>query len=209
MTLVKICGIKTIEEAAAAHKAGAWAIGQVFAPSKRRINPEQAASINQSIPSLFKIGVFVDEKPEIIRDIVDHCALNAVQLHGDEEPEIIKKLSIPVIKSFSLEGPLNVKLLEIWKPWAFHFDSKSTGPIRGGTGNTFNWDYLGPSTSSVRIMLAGGLAPDNVSRAVKKVRPWAVDVSSGVEYPGGGKDPAAMAEFVKQVKEAEADVPRL
>lgn len=203
MTLIKICGIKTFEEAIAAQTARVWAIGQVFAPSKRRISPETAAEINARFPSLFKIGVFVNEKVEVIRDIVDFCRLDAVQLHGDEEPEIIGKLNVPVIKSFAVEAPLEPELYQQWQPWAYHFDTKSTSPIRGGTGNIFNWDYIGAMQPLVRIMLAGGLTPENVGMAVRKVKPWAVDVSSGVEFPAGGKNPAAIYEFVKQVREAD------
>lgn len=203
MTLTKICGIRTSAEADAAQKAGAWAIGQVFAPSRRRISPEKAAEINLHFPQLFKIGVFVNEKLEIIRDIVEYCRLDGVQLHGDEGPEVVKKLDIPVIKSFAVEGPLDTLLLQRWQPWAYHLDSKSSGPVRGGTGRAFNWEHIGAAASRFRIMLSGGLNPDNVGAAIKTVRPWAVDVSSGVEFPGGGKDPDSIVRFVRQVREAD------
>lgn len=205
MTLVKICGIKTIEEARAAQEAGAWAVGLVFAPSPRRIEPAAAAHICQAVKNgPLKIGVFVNEELDTIRRIAALCRLDAVQLHGEESPEFVKQLVCPVIKSFAVEGPLDFKLIEQWKPWAYHFDSKSCSPVRGGTGRVFNWDHLAGLPGWERIIVSGGLAPDNVGQIINRFKPWAVDVSSGVEHPGGGKDPEAVRRFMARVREADA-----
>lgn len=205
MTLVKVCGIKTIKEARAAREAGAWAIGLVFAPSPRRVDPVEAAHIcNDMLYGPLKIGVFVNEEIEVIRQIAALCRLDAVQLHGEESPGIVGQLDWPVIKSFQVEGPLEQTLIEQWKPWAYHFDTKSRGPVRGGTGRVFNWEHLDKMTGSKRIIVSGGLEPDNVGQLINRLKPWAVDVSSGVEHPGGGKDPAAIHRFMARVREADA-----
>jgi phosphoribosylanthranilate isomerase len=205
MTLVKVCGIKTIDEARAAREEGVWAVGLVFAPSPRRIEPVAAARICRAmINGPLKIGVFVNEELDSIRRIAALCRLDAVQLHGEESPRLVEQLVWPVIKSFPVDGPLDHKLLEQWKPWAYHFDSKSWGSVRGGTGRVFNWDHLHGLPGRERIIVSGGLDPDNVGRLINRLKPWAVDVSSGVEHPGGGKDPEAIQRFMARVREADA-----
>jgi phosphoribosylanthranilate isomerase len=206
MTLVKICGIKNLQEARAAQSAGAWAIGQVFAPSSRRISPEEAAVMNEQLPAdLFKIGVFVNEKLETLQELISFCHLDAVQLHGDEPPDYLNEINVPVIKSFPVQSQMDGDYLQRWRPWAYHFDSYRFGPIRGGSGSVFNWTWLQDLPVGVKMIVSGGLTPDNVSILVKQFKPWAVDVSSGVEFPGGGKDPAAIIKFIQKVKEADGD----
>ncbi|MEQ8175144.1 MAG: phosphoribosylanthranilate isomerase [Syntrophomonadaceae bacterium] len=205
MTLVKICGIKTIEEARAAREAGAWAVGLVFAPSKRCLDPLEAAHICSAMKNgPLKIGVFVNEELDTIRRIAALCGLDAVQLHGEENPRVVKQLVWPVIKSFPVDGPLDHHLMEQWNPWAYHFDSKSRGPVRGGTGRVFNWEHLAGLPGRERIIISGGLDPDNVGELINRLKPWAVDVSSGVEHPGGGKDQDAIFRFMARVREADA-----
>lgn len=205
MTLVKVCGIKTVDEARAAWEAGAWAIGLVFAPSPRRVEPEEALRIcTAMLHGPLKIGVFVNEELNTIRRIAGMCDLDAVQLHGEESPQIVEQLIWPVIKSFPVDRPVHHSLFEEWKPWAYHFDSKSRGVVRGGTGRTFDWNYLNRLPGQERIMISGGLNPDNVVQVIKRLKPWAVDVSSGVEYPGGGKNPDAISRFMARVKEEDA-----
>lgn len=207
MTRVKICGIRTGAEARAARECGVWAMGLVFAPSRRRIDPATAARICRGEGAgLLKIGVFVNESPARIRKIIQACGLDAVQLHGEEEPSIISEFDVPVIKSFPVFAPLEPGLLTRWQPWAYHFDSPGSKVGRGGTGCVFDWSHLARMAAGSRVIIAGGLEPDNVGRAIEMITPWAVDVSSGVEFPDGGKDPAAIQRFMDSVKEADRHV---
>ncbi|HWP95259.1 MAG TPA: phosphoribosylanthranilate isomerase [Syntrophomonadaceae bacterium] len=206
MTLVKICGIKNLNEARAAQAAGAWAIGQVFAPSSRQISPDEAAFINTQLSGgVLKIGVFVNEQLETVRRLIDFCHLDAVQLHGDESAEYLEEIQVPVIKSFPVRGTMDIGFLKRWRPWAYHFDSFRSGPIRGGSGSVFNWSWLENLPEGTKMIISGGLNSDNVSSLIKQMKPWAVDISSGVEFPGGGKDPAAIIEFINKVREADGD----
>ena len=208
MTLVKICGIKNEEEAVCAVRHGAWAIGEVFAPSPRRIGVEEAAGINRTLNgSIMKIGVFVNEKLEEVERIAKLCRLDMVQLHGDEPPEYVEELKLPVIKCFSLTGSPDPEHFRRWRPYIYLFDTFST-TVRGGSGQTFNWEWLDGLPRQMRFILAGGLNPGNVGAAIHSLRPLAVDVSSGVEYPRGGKDPLLIEAFIREVKEADANVPQ-
>lgn len=204
MTLVKICGIKNREEAVCALRYGAWAIGEVFAPSPRQITAEEAAAINRTLKgSIMKTGVFVNEKLEEVERIAEQCNLDMVQLHGDEPPEYVEELKIPVIKSFSLTGTPDPDYFRRWRPYIYLFDTFNTS-VRGGSGQTFNWEWLEGLPREVRFILAGGLNAGNVRAAIRRLRPLAVDVSSGVEYPRGGKDPILIEAFIREVKEADA-----
>ena len=208
MTRVKICGIKTIQEAKYACDYGAWAIGEVFAPSPRRITVEEAASINRTLNgSIMKIGIFVNEKLEEVERTAEICRLDMVQLHGDEPPEYVQELKLPVIKCFSLTGSPDPEHFRRWRPYIYLFDTFSTS-VRGGSGQTFNWEWLEGLPREIRFILAGGLNPSNVGAAIQRLRPLAVDVSSGVEYPGGGKDPLLIEAFIRGVKEADASEPQ-
>ena len=208
MTLVKICGIKNEEEAVCAVNYGAWAIGEVFAPSPRRITVEEAASINRTLNgSIMKIGIFVNEKLEEVERTAEICRLDMVQLHGDEPPEYVQELKLPVIKCFSLTGPPDPEHFRRWRPHIYLFDTFSNS-VRGGSGQTFNWEWLQGLSREIRFILAGGLNPSNVGAAIQRLRPLAVDVSSGVEYPRGGKDPLLIEAFIREVKEADASVPQ-
>lgn len=204
MTLVKFCGITSVKEAMTAQRLGAWSIGEVFAPSRRRIDMDKAAAINDSLEAgVTKIGVFVNEDLEKLLEIIRFCSLDMVQLHGEEPPEYIDELPVPAIKAFSLTGPVNKNEIKRWRPWAYLFDTHTRAEYRGGTGQSFNWEWLEPIRGQERIIVAGGLNPGTVYEAIKSLRPLAVDVSSGVEYPEGGKDPERMEQFMKQVKEAD------
>lgn len=204
MTLVKICGITRQDEALAAQRLGSWAVGEVFAPSRRRIDPEMAANINRALgKGITKIGVFVNEKLENLLLIIRLCSLDMVQLHGEEAPEYLEELPVPAIKAFSLTRPVDENEVRRWRPWAYLFDTYSKAEYRGGTGHSFNWEWLEPIRGQERIILAGGLNPHNVPVAIRKIKPLAVDVSSGIEYPEGGKDPDKIEQFINQVKEAD------
>lgn len=208
MSKVKICGIRTLNEARLANRAGAWAMGEIFAPSRRRIEVEQAAAINREIDgSIIKIGVFVDEKVDVIRSIVKTCKLDMVQLHGKEAPEMLAELPVPTIKSFSVKGPVDPAYVKRWRPFAYLFDTAVEGQ-HGGSGKSFDWDYLQGVKDWPNLIVAGGLHAGNVYAAIQRLRPLAVDVCSGVEYAEGGKDPLKIDEFMNIVREADHDVTR-
>jgi len=203
MSRVKICGIKTLAEASLVHRAGAWAMGEVFAPSRRRIEVDQAAAINRELSgAILKVGVFVNEELDTIKYIIRSCGLDMVQLHGDETPELLAEIELPVIKAFSVTGPVDPDYVRRWRPFAYLFDTAINGSS-GGSGRSFNWDYLQAVQDWPNLILAGGLNSDNVAVAIRRLRPMAVDVSSGVELTGGGKDPLKIEQFMQQVKTAE------
>lgn len=208
MTKVKICGIKSLSEAVTACSLGAWAVGEVFASSPRQIEVEEAAAINHQLNTgVLKIGVFVNEKIDSVKYIARTCLLDAVQLHGDEPPDYVEEMGLPVIKSFRGNGPVDPDHVMRWHSWAYLFDTYSPD-LRGGSGKTFNWEWLEKVKGWPNIILAGGLNSINVALAIKKVRPMAVDVSSGVEFSEGGKDPAKIKDFLKAVKETDKNSTR-
>ncbi len=203
MTRVKICGIRTQTEALTACRSGAWAIGEVFAPSRRRIDVDRAAAINRELTQkVLKVGVFVNEDIDMMIRIVRNCKLDLVQLHGDEPPELLAELPVPVIKCFPVNGRIDSQYVKRWRPWAYLFDTAVNGHS-GGSGQSFNWDYLQAIRNWPNLILAGGLNSSNVADAIKQIRPLGVDVSSGIEYPEGGKDPQKIEQFMNEVREAD------
>ncbi|WP_188456011.1 phosphoribosylanthranilate isomerase [Virgibacillus oceani] len=197
--LVKICGIKTAEAAQTAVHAGADFIGFVFAPSKREITPNDAAAIAKTIPaSTKKVGVFVNESLENIKRIATHVRLDYIQLHGDESPEFAAMLNYPIIKAVPMRSET---INEIKKfPCAFYLIDSPTGTNRGGNGTTFDWNLLTEANLDPgKVILAGGLNPDNVQEAMAAARPAGVDVSSGVETDGQ-KDLAKIKAFIRTAK---------
>ncbi|MDQ7819149.1 MAG: phosphoribosylanthranilate isomerase [Armatimonadota bacterium] len=203
MTRVKICGITDPEAAQAAVEAGADAVGFVFAPSRRRVTADQAAAIAWSLPPFVaRVGVFVDADRGRILEAVEACGLSAVQLHGDEPPELCAALPVPVIKAVRVSGGQSLQGLERYRVSAFLLDAYD--PTRpGGTGRTFDWSLAAGVARVHRIVLSGGLTPANVAAALEQVRPYAVDVSSGVETDGR-KDPAKIRAFVEAVRRWDA-----
>ena len=197
--LVKICGIKTIEAASVAVQARADFIGFVFAESKRQITPDQAATIAKTIPaSVRKVGVFVNETVENMREIAEQVGLDVIQLHGDESPSILEQLPYQTIKAFSIDL-VNAETIKSF-PADFYLIDSPIGEHRGGTGKTFDWDLateLGIDLS--KIILAGGLSPENVQTAIQQVNPAGIDVSSGVET-NGEKDHQKIKQFIRNAK---------
>lgn len=198
---VKICGITNIEDAEAAVECGADALGFVFAESPRRVSPEKARQVIKRVPPMVqKIGVFVDSDPETINEICDFCHLDWVQLHGSEPPEILAQLNRPAIKGIRLKDEKTLSVFDTYKDFFILLDTYHPEKM-GGTGKVGNWDLASRVSSSRCIILAGGLNPENVGQAVEMVKPYAVDVSSGVEASPGKKDPVLIKEFISKVKE--------
>lgn len=200
MTKVKICGLKEAEHIQAAVEAGADFIGLMFAPSKRRITIEQAIVLAQHIPpNVKKVGVFVNEKPEIIKQIAELVGLDFIQYHGDESAEQIAEIGLPAIKAFSIRTKEDVKRASTYTIDYYLFDAPGTD-FRGGSGNSFDWTLLDDVNIPLdKVILAGGLTEENVGIATMLVQPFAVDVSSGVEIDGR-KDTEKIKRFVECAK---------
>lgn len=199
MVKVKVCGITNVNDGMACATMGADFIGFVFAPSPRRVTPEQARAVIDQLPVPVKtVGIFVNEDPEKIRQIRGFCGLDAVQLHGDESEDMVAELGGSVIKALRVGShgepdpnayPNATLLLDAYCPQA-----------RGGTGTTFDWNLAAATAKRRRVILAGGLTPENVIEAVQTVHPYAVDVSSGVESAPGRKDHAKLERFIRRAK---------
>jgi phosphoribosylanthranilate isomerase len=200
---VKICGITSLEDARMAATVGANAIGFVFHKgSERYILPESARAIASRVPShLTKVGVFVNADRKFISDTARTVGLSAVQLVGDEGPDDLFGFEWSVIKVFRMRPSFDVNSMRPCVVDAFLMVAYKKGAY-GGTGKTFDWNMAVQAKQFGRIILAGGLTPDNVAAAVRFVRPYGVDVSSGVEARPGKKDPALVREFLAQARNA-------
>lgn len=217
---VKICGIQTMKAAVAAAEAGADAVGFIFAPSRRQITVERAESLIMGLPTqLQKVGVFVDATVEQMQRIVEEAHLTAIQMHGSEPPAWIEQVSLPVIKAFRIRSSGDLAILPAYgRAAALLLDPYVEGQ-HGGTGQTLDWrlaveaaDLLEQAgiplaqpgepltVGRPRLILAGGLTPDNVEEAIRQGRPGGVDVSSGVETDGQ-KDVDKIYDFVLLAKE--------
>jgi len=187
--LVKICGVTRVEDARAAVDGGARAIGFVFWPdSPRFIDPFNARAIRATLPPFVTaVGVFVNQPAEYVNGVASLVRLGALQLHGDETPAFASRLSAPVLKALPL-ATLTDATLAAWPDSAAVLLDVHDPVRRGGTGRTIDWDAAAAVAARRRIVLAGGLAPDNVADAVSRVRPFGIDVSSGVEVSPGIKD---------------------
>lgn len=200
--LVKICGITNLEDGLAAAEAGADAVGFVFHPaSPRFIATDVAARIlTQLPPSLVKVGLFVDAPEELVVRAIGECGFNLLQFHGEESPEYCLQFGVMTMKAFRIRDEASLAALDNYPTDAWLLDAYSP-EAPGGTGKTFNWEL---AVQAVRrgkpVFLAGGLTPENVAEAVRQVRPYAVDVSSGVESAPGKKDPAKVRAFIRAAK---------
>jgi len=205
-TRIKICGIRDVDSALAAAEAGADAIGFVFAPrSPRTISPEAAWQIASYLPPFItKVGVFVDASSEEIDRVREVCPFDYAQLHGSESAPLVRELGPWVIKSIRFD-PLTIE--SEFKRWSVisELDAVLVDGSAGGQGVAADWEHLAACTEACLhpLILAGGLTPENVSRAIDIVRPWAVDVSSGVESEPGIKDPRRIEAFCAAVREAD------
>lgn len=205
MIKVKICGITSFEDALYAVEAGADAIGFIFwEKSPRYIEPTEALRIIKSLPPfVLTVGVFVNAPFDELRSIIVKTNIDCVQLHGDESPRMCQSVCEStrkrVIKAFRIRERLDLDRLYGYKVDAHLLDTYREG-VPGGTGETFDWDLAVEAKKERRIILSGGLNPENISKAIKLVRPYAVDVSSGVESRPGKKDPEKINRFMEQVR---------
>ena len=219
MTRLKICGLRDAGNALVAARAGADFLGLNLVPGVRRqITPQQARDIIDRVrddlsgdtPRL--VGLFADQTLDEVNQIVKHCGLDMVQLCGDEPPDYWRRVAVPIIKQIKVRddaGPERAGAVAAGKVAAViaaghtaMLDRYETGAL-GGTGRSFDWRVASTIAGRYDVVLAGGLTPENVARAIAEVQPWGVDVSSGVET-GGVKDPAKIRAFARQVQSADS-----
>lgn len=200
---VKICGITSEEDALLSVALGADAIGFVFAPSPRQVAVQKVYDITRRLPpETLTVGVFRDEHPSRIVEIVDKSGVKAAQLHGHESPEQVAEVMRSVrtvIKAVSAGTNDAARANQ------FHTDLILVDAPAPGSGKVFDWSLLGDVPVGPRIILAGGLTPENVADGIRAARPWGVDVSSGVERAPGLKDPVKLRRFIAAVRENEQD----
>ncbi len=204
MTRVKICGIISAEDALAAVEAGADALGFVFVPgTPRLVHPETAERIVAGLPPFVTaVGVFVDQPLEEVLRIAARCNLQAVQLHGDEPEAFSRGIPLKVIKAIRVREALDLRPIATYPAHAFLLDAFVEGQA-GGTGTPISWDLAVQAKGHAPIILSGGLRPETVGLAVRRVRPYGVDVSSGVEMRPGRKDHQKVREFIAAVRQAD------
>lgn len=204
-TAVKICGITRLEDALAAAHCGAHAIGFVFhRSSPRYVPPETAEAIMRSLPPFVTtVALFVDARPQQVREALSQAPANLLQFHGDETPEYCRQFGLPYMKAIRVRA--GVDLLQYASDYqdarALLLDA-FVDDVHGGTGATFDWKLI-PQRIPLPVVLSGGLNSTNVAGAISRVRPWAVDVSSGVEAAKGIKDAAKIAAFISGVRNAD------
>ena len=201
---VKICGITSEADALAAAEAGVDAIGLMFYEgSPRHVTLEQAKAISAALPPhVMRVGVFVNAEEAFVHQALTECMLNILQFHGDETPEECSRYPVMTLKAFRVQGEETLAQLEAYPSAGYLLDAYVKDAL-GGTGATFNWDLAVRAQKFGKpIFLAGGLTPENVAEAVRKVQPFGVDVSSGVEIEPGRKDAEQMRTFVAAAKGA-------
>jgi phosphoribosylanthranilate isomerase len=201
-TRVKICGITNLADAQAAIEAGADALGfNFYEKSPRFVSISLAAEISKQLPPfVMRVGVFVNAPEDFVLRAIGECGLTMLQFHGDEPPEFCTQFGLMSMKAFRVRGNEWKNEISHYKTEAFLLDAYSIDSY-GGTGEKFNWDLaIEAQRFGKPIFLAGGLTPENVGEAVKKVRPFGVDVSSGVEISPGQKDHAKVKAFIQAAK---------
>lgn len=199
----KICGITNAKDAELAADAGADALGFVFVPgTPRYIDPDTAHGIITDLPPLVTpVGVFADHPVEEVERLMSRCGFRTVQLHGSEPPEYCRQVTGSVIKAFRVGEGQEFPRLEAYRVHAYLLDTFVEGKL-GGTGNTFPLEVASSAKAFGRVIIAGGLTPENVAEVVRQVNPYGVDVSSGVEAKPGRKDPKKLRDFLASVRGA-------
>ena len=198
---VKVCGMTQWEDAEYAVEQGADAVGFIFyKKSPRSVTMKEAREIILKLPPFVDtVGVFVNESPDRVNKIANYCGLDLVQLHGEESPAFCRKIHRRVIKVFRVAGLQSIKQMEKYSVSGFLLDT-FCDDLHGGTGKTFDWNLALPAKKMGPVILAGGLTPRNVAQAVRQVRPYGVDVCSGVEKTPGIKDPEKVRAFLKNIR---------
>lgn len=205
---VKMCGITSAPDAAVCVEAGADALGFIFVENTPRcVTPAEVRPIVAALPPFVgAVGVFWDHPPERVLAVVRECGLAAVQLHGDEDPEAFRDFPVPVLKTIKVRGAADLERMASSRANAFLLDS----PERWSEGEPrlpIPWGLVAEHAGGRRIVLSGGLTPENVAEAVRIARPFAVDVSSGVEARPGRKDPERVRRFMRAVSGAQEEAP--
>ena len=206
---IKVCGITNLEDAEAAQRLGAWGVGLNHHPeSPRLVEPDVAAEIGAALKRQCEVvGIFVNAPLREVERAAEAAQLTMVQLHGDEGPaycaEVARRTGAKVIKAFAVRSGADVQAATAFRT-DFHLFDAHSAKKRGGTGETFDWGLAATHDPAIPLMLAGGLRPDNVAEAIEVVRPFAVDVTSGVEAEPGRKDHALLEEFFAAANSAEA-----
>ncbi|MEQ1760891.1 MAG: phosphoribosylanthranilate isomerase [Vicinamibacterales bacterium] len=205
--MIKICGLTRRVDAETAARHGATAIGFNFWPkSPRFVVPEMAAEIVKGLSEdITTVGVFVDEAPDVMRSVADRVGLGAIQLHGGEPADYGEALGRPVLKAF---GVGSLEQMRAWPSETLILLDAVDSPARGGTGMRVDWTQAARVARERRVVLAGGLTPDNVAEAIATVRPFGVDVASGVERSPGIKDEDKVRRFVTEARDAFARLGR-
>jgi phosphoribosylanthranilate isomerase len=198
---IKICGITNIDDALFSAELGADALGFIFVKtSSRHIRPSAARKIIQKLPPfVIPVGIVADAERDEILELIDETGICCVQLHGNELPKQLAKFPVPVYKSFRVDKEFNLETLQRYKGSAYLLDTYVEGAL-GGTGKTFDWDIAVQAKTYGRIILAGGLTPENIAKAIQKVHPYAVDVNSGVESVPGKKDRTKLEQLFKIIR---------
>lgn len=201
MVKVKICGITNLEDALAAAEAGADALGFVFYPeSPRFIDPGKARSIISELPVFITtVGVFVDEGEEMIRRIIRESGVQVLQFHGAESPVLCSRFREKVIKAIRIKDAESISSIKMYPLDTFLLDTHHKD-IKGGTGRSFDWKIAEMAKEHGRVILSGGLTPSSVGEAITLVKPYGVDVSTGVEIEPGKKDHGKIRDFIKAVR---------
>ena len=205
-TRIKICGLRDPGHVKIAASTGADAIGVVFhKPSPRYVTPDEAAPVVAAVPPyVTAVGLFVNEPAESLKAILARVRLDLLQFQGDEDADYCASFGVPFVRAVRMEE--GADLVELSRRFsrarALLLDAHVPGE-RGGTGRTFDWSRI-PRNLPVPVILSGGLTSENVGQAVREVRPWAVDVSSGVERSRGVKDPGKIVEFIRSVRREDA-----
>jgi phosphoribosylanthranilate isomerase len=201
-TRVKICGITNPADAQVAVEVGADALGFIFYDRSPRFIPvKNAAEISRALPPYtLRVGVFVNPSEELVQRAIDECGLNLLQFHGDEPPEFCTQFGLMSMKAFRIRDAGSLRELSKYQTDAWLLDAYASDTL-GGTGEKFNWDLAVEAQKPGKpVFLAGGLTPENVAEAIQQVRPFGVDVSSGVESSPGKKDHAKVRAFINVAK---------
>jgi phosphoribosylanthranilate isomerase len=201
---IKICGITNADDARLCVEAGADALGFIFVErTPRYVTPEAAARIIATLPPFVTpVGVFWDHAPGHVKAVAEQCGLGALQFHGDESPDDLREYRLPVIKTLKVAGVGDLARMADYRVAAFLLDSPSRWS-EGEARPPIPWDVAAEAARRHPVLLSGGLTPDNVAEAVRRVRPYGVDVNSGVEARPGRKDEARVRRFVAEARAAE------